>query len=178
MKLAGIFLTVLVVGLAAAALVGDRPASGQQPAATDLTNPNARPLAGGLLQLPSNGGDPELGKLWAEESKLEREASGLVSAYARTDDDGQRVKLKKKLADVLEKQFDQQQKRREAEVARVEAQVKKLRQLMSKRGEARESIISRRLDQLLREAEGLGWTPPPGGAQGLPPVTPLFPRAR
>jgi hypothetical protein len=37
-----------------------------------------------------------------------------------------------------------------------------LREIMRKRSESRQTIIDKRLDQLLREADGLGWTLPPG----------------
>jgi hypothetical protein len=33
---------------------------------------------------------------------------------------------------------------------------------MKKRDEERKTIIDKRLDQIVREAEGLGWSPPPG----------------
>ena len=62
----------------------------------------------------------------------------------------------------MEKEFDLQQKRRDLDLVRVEARLKKVRDLMKKRSEARQSIIDKRLDQLIREAEGLGWTPPAG----------------
>jgi hypothetical protein len=38
---------------------------------------------------------------------------------------------------------------------------------MKKRADAQKSIVEKHLDQLLREADGLGWTPP-GGASGGP----------
>ena len=107
--------------------------------------------------------DPELGKLMAEEGRIEHETAGLIQEYSRSEDESQRSKTKAKLAATLEKQFDLQQKRRDLEVARIEAQLKKLRDIMRKRGESRQTIIDKRLDQLLREADGLGWTTPPAG---------------
>jgi len=100
--------------------------------------------------------------LLGEEGNLERETANLVEEYSRTEDEAQRGKTRAKLAETLQKQFDLQQKRRDLEVARIEAQLKKLRDIMRKRGESRQTIIDKRLDQLLREAEGLGWTPPHG----------------
>ena len=52
------------------------------------------------------------------------------------------------LAEALQKQFDLQQKRRDLEVAHIEAQLKKLREVMRKRGESRQTIIDKRLDQM------------------------------
>jgi hypothetical protein len=107
--------------------------------------------------------DGEAHKLMENEANSEREARRLVDEYAHTENDSQRSKIKNKLADVLDKQFDLQQKRRELEVAQIENQLKKLRELMRKRSEGRQTIVEKRLDQLLREAEGLGWTSPAGG---------------
>jgi hypothetical protein len=106
--------------------------------------------------------DKEMAKLLNDEARHEQEASRLVQQYSHTEDDGERTKIRSKLSDVLDKQFDLQQKRRDLEIKRIEAQLKKVRELMQKRSDAREKIVKRRLDQLLQEADGLGWTPPPG----------------
>src|SRR5438045_1190600 len=95
---------------------------------------------------------------YLEETRVGEEAATLLSQFARTEDEEARAAIKSKLSGVLEKQFDLQQKRRQQEVARIEAQLKKLKDLIRKRSEARQTIIDKRLDQLLREAEGLGWT--------------------
>jgi hypothetical protein len=118
--------------------------------------------------------DPEMAKLCNEEAKAEREASRLIRDYAHSDKEEQRDKIKGKLAEVLGKEFDLQQQRRDLELGRLEAQVKKLRQLMKKRSDSRQTIVDKRLDQLIREAEGLGWTAPVGPAfSNVPAVTPL-----
>jgi hypothetical protein len=106
--------------------------------------------------------DVEMDKLLREERAAEHEVGSLIESYTHTGNDTERSKIKSKVTVALEKAFDLQQKRRELELSRVEARVKKIRELMQKRGEARQSIIDKRLDQLLREADGLGWTPPPG----------------
>ncbi len=76
-------------------------------------------------------------------------------AAAKSDSD--REKIKSQLAETLEKQFDQRQKRHEEEIKSLEAQVKKLRDMVEKRQENRREIISRRLDQIVKESQGLGW---------------------
>jgi hypothetical protein len=106
--------------------------------------------------------DPEMQKLLGEEGKSEREAEGLVREYANKENASDRAKIKAKLTEVLGKQFDAQQARRDAELSRLEAQVKKLRELMKKRSEARQTIVDKRLDQLISAAEGLGWNTSPG----------------
>jgi hypothetical protein len=39
----------------------------------------------------------------------------------------------------------------------IDAQVKKLKELVRARTENRREIVSRRLEQIVREAQGLGW---------------------
>jgi hypothetical protein len=160
MKYARLGLSVLVAASVGLVLIATRPASGQsqgQPAQTLATSNNR-----GTDWYFHPSRDPELAKLHAEEGRLEGETAGLVEEYARTQDETQRGKIKAKLTATLEKQFEMQQKRRDVEVAQIEAQLKKLREIMRKRSDSRQLIIDKRLDQLLREAEGLGWTTPPG----------------
>jgi hypothetical protein len=108
------------------------------------------------------GQDPEMQKLVSEEGKLEREVAGLRRDYARIENDKKRFEIKTKLGDLLSKQFDVQQNRLDMELTRLETQVKKLRDLMKKRTDAKQTIVDKHLDQIIREAEGLGWTAPPG----------------
>jgi hypothetical protein len=93
----------------------------------------------------------------AEENNISRRAEVLARQLAEAKSDGDREKVKGQLAEVLEKQFDQRQKRHEEEIKQLEAQIKKLKDLVDKRQENRREIISRRLDQLVKESQGLGW---------------------
>src|SRR5437899_1660981 len=179
MKYARLILAALAAVLVGLVLIATQPASGQVEGVTTAAQPqpaesvvpvtqyapgvwyNPTPTTYVLGGLPE-AQDPELGKLLTEERRIESETSTLIAEYSRTEDESQRSKTKAKLAATLEKQFDLQQKRRDLEVARIEAQLKKLRDIMRKRGESRQTIIDKRLDQLLREADGLGWTTPQG----------------
>jgi hypothetical protein len=181
------------VSVAGLAFFPDHPASGQEGPTTDQPAPGVG-LGGGfwtrdpIVTAYSHrfaGNDPEMLKIWNEEANAEREAARLIKDYAGTDKEDQREKIKGKLSDVLGKEFDFQQKRRDLELSRLEAQVKKLRDLMKKRNDARQTIVEKRLDQLIREAEGLGWTAPravavPNIAGQAPPaastVSPLRPK--
>lgn len=188
-----------------AALVVAAPAQGQidapkgaNPAANNL--PGARsaaavsaPLRPALQQSAyielAPGGYPAVrmyaspnSQLEQAHSKLNREGESLASQYAEASDDAERQKIKAQLAEVVGRQFEVQQQIREDEVAQLEARVKKLRGLIEKRKEARQSIVGNRLDQLLRDAEGLGWAEAPSGgspafvpAQGIPAVHVITP---
>jgi hypothetical protein len=91
--------------------------------------------------------------------QCEREAALLTAEYGRTTDEKERSKVKESLAKALEKEFDLHQKARSQEIEQIEARVKRLRNLMDKRNQARKTIVNARLDQLIRDSEGLGWTP-------------------
>jgi hypothetical protein len=100
---------------------------------------------------------PQVFTFTAEEGGLNHQAEQLARKLAEARSDGDREKLRSQLAEVLEKQFDQRQKRHEEEIKALEAQIKKLRDMVEKRQENRRDIISRRLDQILKESQGLGW---------------------
>ena len=61
------------------------------------------------------------------------------------------------LKEVLETQFAARQQRHEKELADLESKVKKLKDLVAKRQENRREIVANRLDQIMRDAQGLGW---------------------
>lgn len=91
------------------------------------------------------------------ETGLSHQAEQLAQQLAAAKSDSDRDKIKAQLSDLLEKQFGERQKRHEEEIKQLEAQVKKLRDLVEKRQENRREIIARRLDQIVKEAQGLGW---------------------
>jgi hypothetical protein len=92
-----------------------------------------------------------------EDANLAREADQLARALGEAKSDTERDKIKTQLGELLKQQFDQRQKRHEREIADLEAQVKKLKDLVAKRQENRREIIAQRLDQIVRESQGLGW---------------------
>ena len=190
--------TVLVGVLAAIVVFSDRRAAGQsvqvqpppQPGADSPSNnfhsnprieylTTAAQVANGFNFDRADSQDPEIRKLQNEEATLDREAVGVVKEYIKTDNEAQRGNLKAMLSAVLAKEFDLQQKRRELELARLEAHMKKLRDMMNKRSTARRTIVEQRLDQLLREAEGLGWNAPAKSGPYLNLTAPvdIFPNA-
>lgn len=112
---------------------------------------------------PADEQNDEMAKLSSQDAQLAGEADSLVKQLADATDEKLRAEIKEKLRTTLGQQFDAQQKVRELEVARIEAKVKKLRDTISKRNEARRTIVEKRFDQLISEAEGLGWNSPPAG---------------
>jgi hypothetical protein len=86
----------------------------------------------------------------AEALKLARQIND-----AKTDTD--KDKLRDKMKDVLDKAFEERQKRHEKEIEALEAQIKKLKAMVDKRKENKREIIDERVKQLQRDAAGLGW---------------------
>lgn len=104
-----------------------------------------------------NGAVTYGGGVSAEELKLSNHVNGLVRQLGDAKSDSEKDRVKAHLSEALAKQFDQRQKRHEHEIAELEAKVKKLKDLVAKRQENRREIVSKRLDQILRDADGLGW---------------------
>ena len=104
-----------------------------------------------------NYGQPLAGLFHTEDAGLAKEAGTLIRKLEAAESDTARNEIKAQLSANLGKQFDSRQKRHEQEIKALEAKVKKLKELVNKRQESREEIISRRLDQILRDSQGLGW---------------------
>jgi hypothetical protein len=130
--------------------------SAQQPAA-DYSRPQQNPGQSSPGMTPLLGrSDYLVGQPRAEWLDLTAQSEALIKQLGSAEGEN-KEKIKVKLTETLDKQFDLRQKRHEAEIAALEAQVKKLKEMVQKRQENRKDIIGKRLDQLLREAEGLSW---------------------
>ena len=91
------------------------------------------------------------------ESALSQKADGLKKLLERAKDDAGRAEIRTKLSRTLADQFDLRQRRHNHEIDALERQVAKLKELVRKRQESRSEIISRRVDEIQREVDGLGW---------------------
>ncbi len=112
--------------------------------------------------------DAETTALKQSDAAMAQQSEQLVARYAATEQAEERGAIKTQLTELLAKHFDVQQQLRERELGRVEARIKKLRELAQKRREAQKTIVDQRVDQLLRDADGLGWTPPAGSLSAEP----------
>jgi hypothetical protein len=86
----------------------------------------------------------------------------LVHEYVKAEKEEEKKEIRKKLAEALGKQFDAHMDQQQKELADLEKQIANLRTTLKKRQDAKSDIIERRMDQLIRDAEGLGWTVPGG----------------
>jgi hypothetical protein len=96
-------------------------------------------------------------ELSVAESALARKADGFKRMLEQAKGDTQRNEVRAKLSENLGKQFDFRQKRHRLEIEALERQVAKLKELVRKRQDSREEIISRRVEEIQREVDGLGW---------------------
>jgi hypothetical protein len=91
---------------------------------------------------------------------VQSESTGLAQQHVKADKEDQKKEIRKKLADALSQQFDVHIKKQQKELEDLEKQVGKLREVLKKRVDAKATIVERRVEQLVQEAEGLGWSAP------------------
>jgi hypothetical protein len=91
---------------------------------------------------------------------VQDQSAQLVHDYVKAEKDDDKKEIRKKLADALGKQFDAHMEQQQKELTALEKQIADLRAILKKRQDAKTDIIDRRMDQLIRDAEGLGWTAP------------------
>jgi hypothetical protein len=102
-------------------------------------------------------GHPAIWAMSVEDPGLSHQAEQLAQQLAAAKSDSDRDRIKNQLAGILAKQFDQRQKRHEEEIKQLEEQIRKLKELVNKRQENRGEIIGARLEQIVKESQGLGW---------------------
>ena len=112
--------------------------------------------------------DPETARLMTEELQATQAAQKAAAEFRAAESDGDKEKLKTQLRDRLAAIFDLQQKRRAAEVAKIEERLSKLKDTMKKRETSKDAIVDRRLELLTGGVDELGWeeTFPLGGPSG------------
>ncbi len=89
-----------------------------------------------------------------------QESVQLAQQYVKTTKEDEKKKILEKLTEVLNQQFDQHIQQQQKELEDLEKQIADLRTLLKKRTDAKTKIVQRRIDQLVQEAEGLGWNSP------------------
>src|SRR5262245_37031119 len=86
------------------------------------------------------------------------EISQLVKQLRDTTDEAKKAELTKKLETAVGKHFDEDMKVREAELARLEERLKKLKDQLERRRKAKAEILQLHVKVLVNEAEGLGFS--------------------
>jgi hypothetical protein len=95
---------------------------------------------------------------------LDRRVHELLGKWKAAKDSSDRAAIENQLRATLKGQFDARCAGHKEEIEQLQAKVKELQQQLELRREKQPEIVDFRLQQLLREAQGLGWgTEPSGG---------------
>ncbi len=146
----GLALTLLVAGVLTLVV------SAQQPFPTPAPTP--RDLAG----IAAYAG--HAGMQWQMHSR----AGELARQYTKAEKESEKREIRDKLTEILNQQFDEHMQQQEKELQELEKQIADLRSLMKRRADAKRTIVDRRIEQMIQDADGLGWNAPgvPGGRFG------------
>jgi hypothetical protein len=170
----------LAAVLVAAFVWAPRPVAGQPPAGgAPFPGPNAgNPESTPYPVYTGSGGFGGMAGTNAFRTNQDRSRiSQIAQQYAKATKEDEKKEIRKKLLDALGQQFDKLAEQQQKELDDLEKQVAALRALLKKRHDARETIIDRRLEQVIQEAEGLGWgVPAPSQPVLIPPQPTMTPR--
>jgi septal ring factor EnvC (AmiA/AmiB activator) len=97
---------------------------------------------------------------WSQQARSQNRSSELAKEYVKAEKESEKREIRQKMTDALNEQFDEHMKQQEAELAELEKQIADLRAVLKKRSSAKGTIVDQRIEQLIREADGLGWTAP------------------
>jgi hypothetical protein len=92
----------------------------------------------------------------SEDRGLNQEVRSLMKSYASADD-AAKDKIVADLKVAVGKLFDIRQDARLQELTRLEEQLKRLKDVHAKRANQKDQIVMDRVQQMIREADGLGW---------------------
>jgi hypothetical protein len=91
----------------------------------------------------------------------------LLGSWKAAANESERSKVEKELREVLKGEFQARLGAHEKEIAQLEAKVKRLREQLELRRKKQDDIVDFRVQQLLREAQGLGWGTEPVTTSGV-----------
>jgi hypothetical protein len=94
---------------------------------------------------------------WLWQHSAHNEAAELAKQYLKADKESDKRDIKQKMTDALNKAFDEHMEQQQKELEELEKQIADLRALMKKRSNAKSNIVDRRIEQLIQDADGLGW---------------------
>jgi hypothetical protein len=149
------FATAIFLGLVATIASAQPPT----PAPAAKPTPVSDADEGGALFRSLDGqGGPHA--FWVEHAPLQAQATRLAQQFAKAEKDEEKKELRKKLTEVLNQLFDAHIHQQEKELLDLEKQLAELQALLKKRQDNKSTIVDRRIDTLVQEANGMGWTAP------------------
>ena len=96
------------------------------------------------------------------QNQMQSESTQLAHQYVEAKKEDEKRQIRDNLMKVLNQQFDLHIKAQQKELEDLEKQIAKLKDVVRKRLDAKSTIVERRLEQLIQDAEGLGWNAPGG----------------
>jgi hypothetical protein len=91
---------------------------------------------------------------------VQSQPAQLAKQYVKAEKDEEKKEIRKKLTEFLTQQFDQHLQQQQRELDDLEKQIASLRAVLKKRLSSKTAIVERRFEQLVEDAEGLGWNTP------------------
>jgi esterase/lipase len=102
------------------------------------------------------------------EAKIDDGPVGQLLEKWKKAKDSEREAVQKDLREAVKKEFQVRLSTHEKEIEQLDAQVKQLREKLDLRRSKQDEIVDFRVQQLVREAQGLGWgTEPKPSASGI-----------
>jgi hypothetical protein len=123
--------------------------------------PGTMGSAGGMMGVAMEGRPGD--QYQNAEREYAAQARELLKSYVAESNPHAQAEQKKALRESLIAQFDLQHRRRDEELKWIEKRVAELRLKLQRRADAVNTIVDRRLEQLISDVDGLGW-----GADDLP----------
>jgi len=114
-------------------------------------NGMAFPLPDGKMNFTARAiwvDDPEMRRLLEQDAMFDHQSQELAEEYRHAPKD-KLDEVKKKLEDVVSRQFDGRQERRSLELKQLEDQIKKIQASIDKRKAAKKQIVDRRVSEVL-----------------------------
>jgi hypothetical protein len=81
----------------------------------------------------------------------------LTQQYLKAQKPEEKQETRTKLKDIVSQQFDARMEQQKKELESLEKELSDLRALLKKRQDAKAAIVDRRIDQLIEDAQGMGW---------------------
>ncbi len=101
--------------------------------------------------------NPKARKMMLKKWKGEWELRLLAETFKKTEDEGEKDKLKGKIRSVLNEQFDAKLKDHETHLARMEKRIAKMKERIAKRRKLKKKIVEQKLGQMTGGDESWDW---------------------
>jgi hypothetical protein len=100
--------------------------------------------------------------VWQMQMQKQSQAAELAQKYVKSEKESEKKEIRQKLTETLNQMFDEHMEQQQKELEDLEKQIAELRTVMKKRAGAKATIVDRRIEQMIQDAEGLGWNAPGG----------------